>query len=159
MRAVDLCDDVRDDSRKSKNGEPWRKCRVMHSLMEPEANKSRAFYEAQHSLAVFGCKESSWTSLCLADTYFYKHDPNNPDDIDYYIDYHIEEDDANSDSDGDSLMWDPSTIGILEANKVRTPYEYFLMVLSIRLEQLVEDWVETASALHKEFSAHVSRDI
>ncbi|KAI5457664.1 hypothetical protein BGZ63DRAFT_466933 [Mariannaea sp. PMI_226] len=144
FNSVQLCDhldhNVLEDCRKKADGTPWRKSRNLSFLCtetQSGAQMVDVLHETQHSFTVYGSNKSTWTSNCLIDTYFYEHDPENQDTVEYYA-----EEEELDDADVDHPVWDPSTIGNLEAKKVsRDPCNFFLEVLSNRFVQLHEEWM------------------
>lgn len=154
LRTVDL-DDAPEDPRKMRDNKPWRKHQTLSFLSTGLGNESRIvdiLYETQHSFTVYGPNKSVWTSNYLCDTYFYKVDSENQDTVDYYTE---EVDDNDDYYEECQEKWDPSTIGIVEAEKVSHPCDYFLMVLHERFKQCHEEWVNTFITIEKRISNHV----
>ncbi|KAJ3455617.1 hypothetical protein MRS44_017099 [Fusarium solani] len=155
LRTVDLLrDDLPEDCRKRTDRSPWRKSRKLSFLctdMQPDAQIVDILHKTQHSFTVYGYNKSIWTSNYPIDTYFYKHDPDNPDTVGFYVDDPNDEEDA----DADAEVWDPSTIGTLEAHKVvLDPCDYFLIVLLERYKQWYEEWMNTFTIIQRRISIY-----
>lgn len=94
------------------------------------------FHEAQISLLVVGIDEWYWTAYCCVDTYFGSEEP-----ITFYL-----ENDLDAPTGGGRHMKEP----------VWNPREYFLMVLSRRMAQVVMEWSNVTSYLEQQLGPHVS---
>ncbi|KAI9878373.1 MAG: hypothetical protein M1830_001078 [Pleopsidium flavum] len=92
------------------------------------------FHEAQISLLIVGVDEWYWTAYCCVDTYFGSEEPPT---------YYLEEGfDA------------PTGAGRHMRDPVWNPREYFLLVLSRRISQVVMEWSNVTSSLEERLGFH-----
>ncbi|KAH7142187.1 hypothetical protein EDB81DRAFT_899788 [Dactylonectria macrodidyma] len=158
LRTVDVKDGPLEDSRKTPDKKPWRKCRKLSFLSTDADSNSPSveiLYETQHSFTVYGYNKSVWTSNYLGDTYFYNENPENQDTVEYYTE---DVDEVDADPEEPMEKWDPSTIGIVEAHKVSPhPCDYFLMVMYERFKQWYEEWMYTFTIIQNRISNHVEK--
>ncbi|KAI9811173.1 MAG: hypothetical protein M1827_005624 [Pycnora praestabilis] len=98
------------------------------------SDRTEYFHEAQISFIVTGIDEWYWTAYCCADTYF-----GSEETAQFYLN---EELDA------------PSGAGKSTTNPVWNPREYFLLVLSRRMNQIRKEWDNLITSLDDRLGYH-----
>ncbi|KAF4840862.1 hypothetical protein CGCSCA4_v009991 [Colletotrichum siamense] len=105
-------------------------------------------YECQTSFIVTGWDTSSWTAICLADSYFEDQtDAEDPYMLPHYV------------KDPDVPDLDPLSIGKLTADRVAAsdPREYFLLIMKNRVMRLREIWTNVDFHLGERINQYLSR--
>ncbi|KAH6889146.1 hypothetical protein B0T10DRAFT_572511 [Thelonectria olida] len=155
LRTAGLEEDILEDCRKKVGERPWRKSRKLLFLStgsESDEDAVPVLHESQHSFTVYGPSKGIWKSIALADTYFYKRDPENPDTVEYYADYPDEEasnadhnldsdsdpDESDSESDVEPEVWDPSMLGTIEARMWLEEWWNIFTIVQSRVENHLE---------------------
>ncbi|KAI8285667.1 hypothetical protein K4K56_009194 [Colletotrichum sp. SAR 10_98] len=105
-------------------------------------------YECQTSFIVTGWDTSSWTAICLVDSYFKSQtDAEDPYMLPHYA----------KDPDDDDPDLDPLSIGKLTADKVAAvdPREYFLLIIKVRIMRLREIWMNVVYHLGQRINQYM----
>lgn len=104
-------------------------------------NRERAYiHQAQISIMVTGIDDWFWTGYCFVDTYF-----KPPDQSDSVEKYH-----------GQTQQMDPFSCGKYDANfPLWLPRHYFLCTLAARMEQVQQEWSNSASVLFRQIDPWV----
>jgi len=92
-------------------------------------------YEAQISLLLVGVDEWYWTAYCCVETYF-----NSERSTEWYHENHRDA---------------PSGGGKMDFHPVWNPREYFLLVLSRRMNQITMEWQHIVTSLDKTLDLYV----
>lgn len=129
----------REEARIGRNGEPLRKrtdITFLRTTANHPANSQLCgyIYEAQTSCLIAGWDSSRWVGYGFVDTYF--DDESVRRDMRYY--------------DSDDLPFTPDLIpgGYRDlSHSVRTPREYFLVVLDSRVAEVVAEWESVLSRI------------
>jgi len=96
------------------------------------------YHEAQISLLLVGPDEWFWTAYCLVDTFF----GSEKSVVDYL---------------GSDPPLDPSGGGTIFVNEpIWSPREYFLKILSARLEQVSQEWSDLGAAIDAQLVDYVT---
>ena len=93
------------------------------------------FYEAQISFVVVGIDEWVWTGYFCADTYF-----GSEETLQYYHERGLD-----APSGGAKSTYYP----------IWNPREYFLFILSVRVNQVTKEWSNIVEALEERLQYHV----
>jgi len=137
------------DPRRRANGTPLRKSinlSLLQDSPDTENNKHDCLYEAQVSCMITGYNSTAWVAYVFVDSFF--HHPNDAENI-------------HNDTDEESIAYyqsstelsegfapDPIARGCYDATMpIWEPRVYFLSVLTVRLEQIEEQWRNTEYAM------------
>jgi hypothetical protein len=112
------------------------------ALAKEDASNDLYYYEVQISFLIIGVDECVYTSYCLVDTYY---PDSEPDHRKYLEPPHILEPAAGGHKDLRFPLWNPR--------------EFFLCILSIRLEQLVQESQALLNEFEERMNAYVSSTI
>lgn len=137
------------DSRERRDKTPIRKSIDLSFLSGGSTRKTTKAksIETQSSCTVTGCSRQIWTAVCLSDTYYLEEDPNNEALLSYY-DAVIQ--------DPERMHWDSLALGKFDADKpVWDAPEYILVIMTTRLEQVTEEWLNTSSRLREKVENYI----
>ena len=121
-----------------------RQCIDLSFLTRPsnsESSQSRyKIFEAQFSFVISGWEDSRWVAWSFIDNYF-------------------EEEEELLDIDGypyDRFAEDPISKGEVDQNKpLANPREYFLMILMVRSERILEEWEYVVQSVKRNIKRYV----
>lgn len=99
-------------------------------------NSLEYLYEAQISVVVVGVDEWVWTAYCCTETYF-----GSEESVDFYHERGLD-----------------APLGGARPTHypVWNPREYFLLVLTSRMNQIMKEWGNLVNALEERLQYHVS---
>jgi hypothetical protein len=110
------------------------------SFLDWDSSSPGFLYEAQISCVVAGFDEWVWAAYCFVDTYFDANEEAR-ESVQAYHDDSL---------DDEGMRADPLTFGVINADQsIQNPREYFLMVFSIRINQVKCEWQLVAAKVQQ----------